>query len=71
MSLYTVRTDAFMIDDFEAESLDAAVAEAFAGEIGGVKDVASLRKKFAKYEADGGWCWVEEDGERVLEIGKS
>jgi len=66
---YTVRTDSFCYDDFAAETLDAAVTEAFAGEIAGVTSVATLERKFEKYLDDGGWCWVEEDGRRVLEIG--
>jgi hypothetical protein len=65
MTLYTVRTDDFLLDNFEAESLDDAIDQAF--------DYAdseeSLRRKFAKYVADGGWCWIEADGGRVLEIG--
>jgi hypothetical protein len=66
---YTIKTDAFEID-IEADSLDEAIEEAFDGEIGSVTDEESLRRKFARYERDGGWCWVECDGVRVLEIGE-
>ena len=70
MAKYTVRTDGFLCDDFECDSLDEAIAYAFDGEgLGKITDEESLRRKFQKYVADGGWCWVEEDGECVIEIG--
>ena len=66
---YTVQTDAFSYD-CEAVNLDEAIAEAFDGEgLGKITDRASLEEKFAKYVDDGGWCWIECDGDRVLEIG--
>jgi hypothetical protein len=68
MKSYVIQTDSFCYET-EASSLNEAVAEAFAGEIAGVRDVVSLERKFARYVADGGWCRVDEDGERVLEIG--
>ncbi len=70
MKTYTVRTDSFLMDDFQADNLDAAIEEAFEGEIAGIKDTESLERKFARYVADGGWCWIDEDGERVFEIGE-
>lgn len=67
---FTVKTDSFMLDDFEAASLDAAIAEAFNGEgLGKITGLESLERKFAKYVADGGWCWIEQDDIRVVEIG--
>ena len=69
MTTYTVHTDAFLYDDFEADSLDDAIEIAFDGEIAGIVDVASLEKKFRRYVSDGGWCYVECGGERVIEIG--
>lgn len=70
MTTYTVRTDGFLCDDFEADNINEAIAEAFAGEgLGKIVDEASLYAKFEKYVADGGWCWIEEDGVRVVEIG--
>lgn len=70
MSIFTVQTDAFCTDEFEAENLDAAIAESFEGEgLGKITDLASLHRKFARYIADGGWCRIEQDGETVVEIG--
>ena len=70
MATYTVKTDAFMHDDFEADSLDEAIEEAFAGEGLGIRDYATLLRKFPRYVADGGWCWIECDDEMVVEIGE-
>lgn len=61
MPIYSVTTDAFQMDDFEAGSLDEAIAEAFEGEIRGVKDEESLLRKFQRYVSD---------GEVVLKIGE-
>jgi len=66
---YVIRTDGFLWED-TAETLDEAITNAFDGEgLGKIIDRASLEAKFAKYISDGGWCWIEEDGVRVLEIG--
>ncbi len=65
---YAICTDAFSVE-IEADSLDAAIKGAFDGEIAGVRDEASLRRKFARYERDGGWCSIDEDEVTVLEIG--
>ena len=71
MSKYTVRTDAFLCDDFDADSLNEAIEYAFDGEgLGKITDQKSLESKFTKYVEDGGWCWIECDGERVIEIGE-
>jgi hypothetical protein len=67
MTNYTICTDAFEVE-VEADSLDIAINEAFRGELLGVTDEDSLREEFAELKEDGGWCWIEEDGERVLEI---
>jgi hypothetical protein len=67
---YVIKTDGFEYE-CDAKSLDAAIAEAFNGEgLGKIVDVASLEKKFAKYVDEGGWCLIEEDGKRVVEIGE-
>lgn len=67
--VYSVQTDGFSTDDFQAASIDAAIKEAFTGEgLGRIVDEASLEKKFAKYVADGGWCRIECNGETVVEI---
>ena len=69
MNSYTVTTDGFQYET-EADTLDAAIAEAFEGEgLCKIVDRDSLDQKFAKYVADGGWCWIEENGIRVIEIG--
>lgn len=65
---YVVETDGFGWEDV-AENLDQAIEIAFDGEgLGKITDRKSLEAKFAKYVADGGWCWIEEDGVRVVEI---
>jgi hypothetical protein len=71
MTKYTVQTDGFLADELEAQTLDAAIAEAFDGEgLGRIVDEGSLYAKFEKYVADGGWCRIECDGEEVLSIGE-
>lgn len=66
---FVVGTDGFVCDDIEADDIDDAIRQAFDGEGMAIKDEQSLRKQFAKYIDDGGWCWIERNGERVLEIG--
>jgi hypothetical protein len=68
MKTYHIRTDAFSTK-VEATNLNAAIKEAFDGEIKGVTHLRSLKAKFKPYAADGGWCFIEVDGERVVEIG--
>jgi len=69
LNSYTVTTDAFQAE-VEAENLNDAIEEAFDGEgLGKITDLGSLMAKFQKYVADGGWCWIEENGNRVVEIG--
>ena len=68
MKTFTIRTDAFQTT-IEAKTLNAAIAEAFDGEIKGVTNLRSLKAKFKKYAADGGWCFIAENGKRVVEIG--
>lgn len=68
MKTYTITTDALQTE-IEAKNLNAAIKEAFDGEIKGVTHLRSLKAKFKKYVADGGWCFIEVDGERVVEIG--
>jgi hypothetical protein len=70
--VYSVQTDGFSTDEFQAASLDAAIEEAFTGEgLGRITDVDSLERKFAKYVEDGGWCKIECNGQTVIEIGVS
>lgn len=68
MKTFTIRTDAFQTE-IEAKSLNAAINKAFDGEIKGVTNLRSLKTKFKKYAEDGGWCFIEANGERVVEIG--
>ena len=66
MKTFTIRTDAFQAK-IEAKNLNAAINDAFDGE--GVTNLRSLKTKFKKYAEDGGWCFIEVNGERVVEIG--
>lgn len=68
MSTYYIATDAGS-GEVEAKSLNAAIADYFAGEIKGVTSLRTLKEKFKKYVEEGGWCFIEVDGERVVEIG--
>lgn len=68
MKNYYVKTDAFA-EEVAAPTLDAAIADAFDGEIAGVTNLRTLKTRFRPYVEDGGWCWIEEDGVRVVEIG--
>lgn len=68
MKTYHIRTDAGS-DEVEAKTINAAIADYFAGEIKGVTNLRTLKAKFKKYVEDGGWCFIEVDGERVVEIG--
>lgn len=67
---YRIGTDAGSID-VDADSPDEAVAAACRHLYSGCRDVASLRAVYEPLTADGAYCWVEEDGVRVLEIGES
>lgn len=69
VQIYDIRTDAFLCTDIVATDLDDAIEQAFTGEGLGITDIASLERKFAKYVDDGGWCWIDCDGKRVVEIG--
>ena len=68
MTNYEIATDSFGYE-CDAETLTDAIAEAFDGEITGIRDEATLQAEFASYVADGGWCYIEADGVRVVEIG--
>ena len=70
MATYSVQTDAFSYDDFEAESLDSAIAEAFDGEIAGLVDEDSLYAKFQRYVSDGGYVRIEENDVLVVSLGE-
>jgi hypothetical protein len=67
MKTYYIRTDAGS-GEVEAKNLNAAIADYFVdGEIKGVTNLRTLKAKFNV--EDGGWCFIEVDGERVVEIG--
>lgn len=68
MNTFIIRTDAFSTE-VEAKNLNSAIKEAFDGEINGVTNLRSLKTRFKKYAADGGWCSIECNDERVVEIG--
>ena len=68
MKTFRICTDAFCVE-VEAKSLNAAIKEAFEGEIKGITNLRSLKTRFKKYAEEGGWCFIEFDGERVVEIG--
>ena len=68
MNSYTVTTDGFQYET-DAESVDEAIAEAFSGEgLGPIVDEESLSRLFGPLTQDGGWCWIEEDDVRVVEL---
>lgn len=69
MAKYTVRTDAFLCDNIEADSLDEAIEIAFRGQHPTVADLDGLELAIGDTVEDGGWCWIERDGERLVEIG--
>ena len=70
MPKYTIRTDDFFCEDIEADSLSDAIEQCDFGS-NKIADAFSLREHFErKLVPDGGWCWIERDGERVLEIGE-
>ena len=68
MKTYHISTDAGS-GEVEAKTLNAAIADYFAGEIKGVINLRTLKAKFKEYVEAGGWCIIEVDGERVVEIG--
>lgn len=67
--MYFVATDAFKWNG-RCDCLDNAIEQAFDGEIRGIVDEETLYAKFQRYVADGGWCWIECQGERVVEINR-
>ena len=67
---YEIQTDAFSCE-VEAGNLDEAIEAGFDGEgLGKITDEAALHRRFRRYVADGGWCLIECDGERLVEIGQ-
>ena len=69
MASYTIKTDGFQYET-DAETIDEAIAEAFSGEgLGEIIDEESLFRLFGPLTQQGGWCWIEEDDVRILEIG--
>ena len=64
MSTYTIRTDADLYDAVDASSIDDAVDQATE-----FSDLSALERHINRHVADGAWCWIECDGERVVEIG--
>ena len=72
MNNYTISTDSFLATEFEAPTLNAAIESVFRGAFAGAEPVnneQSLRRAFAPFIADGAWCWIEENGLRVVSIG--
>ena len=68
MKTYHISTDSFA-QEIEAKNLNEAIKEAFSTEIKGVTHLRSLKAKFKKCLADGAWCFIDENGERVVELG--
>jgi len=69
MKSYYIQTDAGS-GEVEAKSLNAAIADYFATETPkGVKNLRELKARMKKYVADGAWCFIDENDERVVEIG--
>jgi hypothetical protein len=64
MKTYTIRTDADMYDDVEADSIDAAIDQATE-----FSDLAELARHIERHADDGAWLWIDCDGERIVEIG--
>ena len=64
MKTYHISTDSFA-QEIEAKNLNEAIKEAFKG----VTHLRSLKAKLKKYLADGAWCFIDENGERVVELG--
>ena len=64
MHTYTIRTDADLYDDVQADSIDDAVDQATE-----FSDLASLERHISRHVDGGAWLWIECDGERVVEIG--
>lgn len=63
MKTYTIKTDAGMMDDFEAENLADALDQFDAP--AKVRDAASFE---AWLKRVGGFGWIEEDGDRIAEV---
>ena len=56
--------------EVEAKSLNAAIADYFETETPkGAKNLRELKARFKRYAAAGGWCFIDENDERVVEIG--
>lgn len=72
LKTYSIRTDSGSAE-IKAKNLNAAIKEHFDGHGGGHlqggTNLRSLKTKFKKYVADGAWCFIEVDGERVVSIG--
>ena len=66
---YTIQTDAFSCE-IEADTLDAAIAEAFEGEcMGKIDSLESLKAKFPRKVWDGEWVEIEADGKTIFSFG--
>lgn len=68
MKTYYIRTDSGSAE-IEAKNLNAAIKEHFEKRPPSVTNLRSLKTKFKTYVADGAWCFIEVDGERVVSIG--
>lgn len=71
MKTYYIQTDAGS-GEVEAKNLNAAIADYFETETPkGVKNLRELKTRMKKYVADGAWCFIDENDERVVEIGSN
>ncbi len=60
--IYTIRTDSGMLDDFETDSVGAALDEFDAP-----RKVRSIDAFEEWLQRVGGYGWIEEDGVRIAE----
>lgn len=65
MKTYYIQTDSFQVE-IKAPRLNAAIQKAFGSKANNLK---ALTRYFAPFVSDGAWCFIDEDGSRVVEIG--
>lgn len=63
MKTYTIKTDAEMMEDFDAKTIAGALEEFDAPD--NVRDAASFEAWLRRV---GGFGWIEEDGSRIAEV---
>ena len=61
MGTYVIRTDALLLDDIQADSIDEAV-EIFCEDEPGMGNIHTAKKLFAYIDniGDGAWCWIDD-----------